>query len=61
MVIVAEDSKEVELRGFYIEAYEFIEQHFGENRNVLVHCRGGRSRSATILCSYLMKKYEMGF
>jgi len=36
-------------------AFNFIDKARKENAKVLVHCRGGRSRSATIIISYLMK------
>jgi dual specificity MAP kinase phosphatase len=38
------------------ESSAFIEEMRKQNRNVLVHCHAGVSRSATIVCAYLMKK-----
>jgi len=37
------------------ETAEFIHKHISEGKAVLVHCKGGRSRSATIMLAYLMK------
>ncbi len=38
---------------------QIIEQAGREGKRVLVHCRAGRSRSASIVISYLMKKKGM--
>lgn len=40
---------------------EFIEGALERKENVLVHCKGGMSRSPAILCSYLMRKYGLTF
>lgn len=37
-------------------AYDFIESKLNSKKNVLVQCHGGVSRSATIICAYLIKK-----
>jgi dual specificity phosphatase 12 len=42
------------------KTYAFIED--GVNKgNILIHCRGGYSRSPSILIAYLMKKYSWKF
>jgi hypothetical protein len=39
------------------ESFQFIEENCGEGRGaLLVHCFGGKSRSVTLVCAYLMRK-----
>ncbi|ELP94043.1 dual specificity phosphatase DUPD1, putative [Entamoeba invadens IP1] len=45
----------------FSEAFEFIDQYISEEKNVLVHCVAGVSRSASIVISYIMKKMKMTF
>lgn len=40
------------------EAAEIIDENVTENKNVLVHCRAGMNRSALIIGSYLIAKYN---
>lgn len=61
MFIESQDSKEAELKGFYQPSFDFIDKHLREGTNVLVHCKGGMSRSPAIVCSYLMKKHNLPF
>jgi len=49
------------LKGYYQPAYDFIEKYLNRDENVLVHCKGGMSRSPAIICSYLMKKHGLPF
>jgi len=54
------DSPSTLIIAFFPEAIQFIESALQEkNNNVLVHCLGGRSRSVTIMTSYLMFKLKM--
>ena len=39
--------------------YSFINLSILQNRNILVHCVAGISRSSTFVLYYLMKKYNM--
>lgn len=41
------------------ECFEFIDQARESQENILVHCRGGVNRSATIVLAYLMKREKM--
>lgn len=61
LFIDSKDQKDAELKIFYESSYNFIENSLDEGRNVLVHCKGGMSRSPAILCSYLMKRYRIDF
>jgi protein tyrosine phosphatase len=41
------------------KVYEMIDEALKNNQNILVHCRAGISRSATIVISYIMKSQRM--
>nr|CAG4651432.1 EOG090X0GSS [Simocephalus serrulatus]SVE94583.1 EOG090X0GSS [Simocephalus serrulatus] len=40
------------------EGVEFINRNIAKGGVVYVHCKAGRSRSATLVCCYLMKKHS---
>ncbi|XP_069571982.1 dual specificity protein phosphatase 12 [Brachyistius frenatus] len=43
------------------DCFLFIKEAVDGGRAALVHCQAGRSRSATIVTAYLMKRYQLGF
>ncbi|XP_030628762.1 dual specificity protein phosphatase 10 [Chanos chanos] len=51
----ATDSNKQNLRQYFEEAFEFIEEAHQAGMGLLVHCQAGVSRSATIVIAYLMK------
>lgn len=54
------DHEMVDISKHFDEAYKFIDKNI-KNGNVLIHCQAGISRSATIIISYLMKKYHLSY
>lgn len=51
----ATDNSTQNLRQYFEEVFEFIEEAYQSGQGVLVHCQAGVSRSATIVIAYLMK------
>lgn len=51
----ATDSNKQNLRQYFEEAFEFIEEAHRAGQGLLIHCQAGVSRSATIVIAYLMK------
>lgn len=43
-------------RGEFEKAFTFIDTQVNAGNQVLIHCRAGQSRSATLLAAYIMKK-----
>ncbi|KAM8947850.1 dual specificity protein phosphatase 10 isoform 2-T2 [Pelodytes ibericus] len=55
----ATDSNKQNLRQYFEEAFEFIEEAHQHGKGLLIHCQAGVSRSATIVIAYLMKHTRM--
>ncbi|KAF5736826.1 Dual specificity protein phosphatase 1 isoform 2 [Tripterygium wilfordii] len=58
-VIPVMDRPDTDLRQYFDECFSFIDEAKEKGGGVLVHCFVGRSRSATIVIAYLMKKHGM--
>jgi dual specificity phosphatase 12 len=56
LLVQVEDHPQENLLQRFEQAYTFIEEALRDNGVVIVHCAMGVSRSATVVCAYLMKK-----
>lgn len=55
--IMIDDSKDIELGIYFEKVFSFINDDI--NKNVLIHCRQGKSRSASFVIAYLLHQYKM--
>lgn len=55
------DEETSDLLSYMDTSFRFIKEAVDGGRAALVHCQAGRSRSATIVTAYLMKRYKLGF
>lgn len=56
-----EDSPKAKINLYFEDTFQFIDEGLKAGEGVLVHCFAGVSRSATIVCAYLMKRYSIPF
>lgn len=53
------DYGESNLKKIFKKCFSFIESAINKKENILIHCRGGINRSATVVIGYLMIKENM--
>ena len=58
-VISIEDSPNVDISKYFDDFFQFIENN--SDKNILIHCQHGSSRSGTFLILYLMKFKKMTY
>lgn len=54
-ILALEDKRSKDVAQFFEETANFIHDILSQKQKVLVHCKAGKSRSVTIVMSYLMK------
>ncbi|KAF5640389.1 phosphatase Slingshot like [Fusarium sp. NRRL 25303] len=57
LIIPLEDNANSNLIDHFDDTNAFIKLHSGEGRNILIHCKSGRSRSVAVLIAYLQQKF----
>ncbi|XP_061696372.1 dual specificity protein phosphatase 12 isoform X2 [Syngnathoides biaculeatus] len=55
------DEVTADLLSHFDDCYQFIQEAVDGGGMALVHCQAGRSRSATVVTAFLMKRYKLGF
>ena len=61
MNIPIDDTSNQNIEQYFDSSYNFIEYAVNNNHNILVHCFAGKSRSASILIAYFMKKNKWSY
>jgi len=58
-----DDFEDSDISVFFKSGWEFMENAYSENPNnkIFVHCAQGKSRSATMICLFLMKLKTWSF
>lgn len=56
-----DDNATANIKPWLKHTYNFIEEHMDKNQSVLIFCRAGVSRSATIIIHYLMRRYNISY
>lgn len=59
MIVNALDDEQTNLFNVFEKTNKFINKAYEENGKILVHCAVGRSRSATIVCAYIIDSFGM--
>jgi protein-tyrosine phosphatase len=57
--LVIEDDPNENISIHFYKVHEIISKAIKENKNVLVHCSSGMSRSPTLVIAYLMIEYKL--
>ncbi|KAG6361686.1 hypothetical protein INS49_009914 [Diaporthe citri] len=57
LMIPLEDKANADLMEYFDQTNDFLATNLREGRNILVHCKSGRSRSVAAVIAYLQRKY----
>ena len=52
--LVIDDDKDEKISQYFFEVHNIINKALAENKNVIVHCAAGISRSSSLVIAYLM-------
>lgn len=56
-----DDSPNANVKPYLNQTHDFINNFLEKNQSILVYCRAGVSRSATIVIHYLMRRYNISY
>ena len=57
LVVNSLDTKNTNISEIFNKTNDFLENVYENKKNVLIHCSYGISRSTTILCAFIIKKF----
>lgn len=57
LMVPLEDKANSDLMEYFDQTNDFLGTNLREGRNILVHCKSGRSRSVAAVIAYLQRKY----
>ncbi|KKY37782.1 putative dual specificity phosphatase [Diaporthe ampelina] len=57
LMVPLEDKANADLMGYFDQTNDFLATNLRAGRNILVHCKSGRSRSVAAVIAYLQRKY----
>jgi len=52
--LVVDDDKDEKISQYFFDIHKVISEAVSKNKNIIVHCAAGMSRSATLVIAYLM-------
>jgi len=55
------DDEEFPICNYFDYTYCIIDTALKKKQKIIINCRAGISRSVTVVCSYLMSKFDMDF
>ena len=59
LILNALDTENTNLSEYFEICNNYIDEVLENNNKILIHCMAGKSRSVTILCAYIIKKFGM--
>jgi len=61
LILEATDADKQNIIDYFLDIFQYIDEARREGGSVLVHCTAGKSRSAALVCGYIMYKKKIPF